>query len=107
MIWGKWYTYFNLIGMPDQKLKSYTKSNFENKTVSLPSSFFFGLTSFLGLTSSSGVCFITKGAGWGPGGGAEGPVGPDPEGVNDEVNNPVALCWIFRASRTQDAMASR
>ena len=99
--------YFNLIGMTDHKLKSYTKSNFENKNVSLPSSFFFGLTSFLGLTSSSGVCFITKGAGWGPGGGAEGPVGPDPEGVNDEVNNPVALCWIFRASRTQDAMASR
>ena len=55
--------------MPDQRLKSYTKSNFENKTVSLPSSFFFGLTSFLGLASSSGVCFITKGAGWGPGGG--------------------------------------
>ena len=78
-----------------------TKSTKESIKIFLPSNF------FLGCISSSETLFRGKWTGWGPGGGAEGPDDPGPVGVSDEVNNPDALCWIFKAKRTQDAMARR
>ena len=37
--------------------------------------------------------------------GPEGPVGP--LGVREDVNRPVALCWIFRANRIHEATAKK
>ena len=40
--------------------------------------------------------------------GAEGGGGPEgPVGVREEVKSPVALCCIFKAKRTQEAMANK
>ena len=57
----------------------------------LPSNAFFGFPSSFGSNA-----------------GAEGGGGPEgPEGVREEVKSPVARCCIFKAKRTQEAMANK
>lgn len=57
----------------------------------VPSNAFFGLPSSFGSKA-----------------GAEGGGGPEgPEGVREEVKSPVARCCIFKAKRTQEAMANK